>query len=268
MSKVQSDFVIYVPRKLVRNEMELELRKGVLMAFCWIKRNGSIDGIYSTTLRFLMNDYGLHYDESKTKRLPKQASIILKGFDYLIENEYASLIKGSYNTLDSFFVIKIKNEKFDEQFIPLKMKYFDYVIGYKKRTDKMGLLYSLLFVLSCYSIRTTENSKERLVACSYSLEYISKLTGITKISLFNYLNVLSTEEGYFADTPLIKSKPYNKKIENRIIRFSNIFVENKANAHDVILYQRKIINEKFRTKTMNSELEIYNFDDLDNFEFY
>lgn len=266
MGQKNRDFVILVPQKLVRDEMDTELRMGVLMSFCIIKRFSSFDGICMCSLRTIIKRMGMQYDDKKTKQLPKKIIILLHGLDYLTEIGILKTNSGDYHQLDSFFEISLDITNFDKEYVPMKIKYFDYILDIPKRVNKAGILYTLLFVLSCYSINDYGDYKERVVVCSYSLNYMSKIMGIQKTILRSYLNNLSIEEGYEGNAPLIKGKAYCIKIKERIIRLPNIFVENKANADSVIQKRLKLINKKMRNSEYDSELEFY-FEDYDDLNY-
>ena len=259
---------IFVPKELIQNEMELELRMGVLMAFCWIRRYGSYDGYYSGTMEYIMKEYGLHYDETKTKQLPKQMVNFVRGLDYLLDKGILNIKEGDYYDIHSLFVVKITYDKFEKRYVSLNSDYFDYIFAIEKRINKMGLLYILLFVLCGFvSKKNSNGKKEYFHACAYSLDGMAYKTGLTRISVYNYLKNLSIEEGSIGNAPLVKSRLWYITINGQIIRFPNIFVENIPNYEEIIELQREILKNKFRTKEDKIEVGYDSFDN-DNFGYY
>lgn len=266
MNEKKKDFTICIPQKLLDLDMNIDSKTGILMAYCWIKRYASNDGYYETTIRRMIKKYGLLYDDKKTKMLPKQIINIKRGIDYLKENNYLNIEEGNYDILDDFFKVKIENNKLSEPFICLKYSYFDYILQNQKRVNKMNMLYILLFVLSCHNFRTKNGEREYFSVCSYSLDWLSKKLGFSTLSIYKYLKNLSIKQGDTGIAPLVKSKIWCFKIGDRILRFPNIYVENKEDAIELISYQRKYIREKFDRNDLPSDdyefLEAANYDDL------
>ena len=264
--------LIFVPRELLEKEINSDLKMGTLMAFCWIRRFGSFDGYFNGNMQYIFKTYGLHYDESKTRKLPKQGSLFIKGLDYLRNIGAISLLEGDYNDIHSFFVIKSSLETFEKKYVSLSFDYFDYLFSIKKRINKMGLLYILLIVLSGYVTKINEDgTKEYYRSCSYSLDGFSKKTGLNKMTIYSYLKNLSIEEGYEGKAPLIKSRLWHIKINGKIIRFPNIYVENLSNYQDVIKLQRLALKSRFEKNNYieNSYNSIFDdYADFDETELY
>ena len=260
-----ADFVVYVPKELCINDISVELKMGILMAYCWTKRFGTLDGYFEGSLRNIIKKYGLHYDETKTKRYPAQIKTFIRGLEYLKNNKYISLVSGDYNDLDSQFKIRhLKRDTSNNGFITLKFKDFDFILDLKKRTNKMGLLYTLLFVLSCFNVRENNNIKESFCVCSYSLDNLSKKLDIKRLSLYKYLKQMSTDEGKVGDTPLIKSRPWCAKIKGKVIHFPNIYVENNENAARIIQYQKHEIYIHFQSNDNADKEESEMYDPVDD----
>ena len=265
----KNELSMAVPRKFLQDEIETDLRMGIIMSYCFLKRYSSYDGFYQNSFLNIMEEYGLHYDESKTKSLPKQAKTLMLGFDYLVGENIISLQKGDYHNVYELFKIKIKCDFTNENFVILKYKDFDYVFNNTKRINKMGMLYTLLFILNHYIVTYEIDKKCYYSACGLSLETISKKLGFSTMTAYKYLKNISIEEGYEGESPLIKSKPYYIKVNGKLIRFPNIYVENRANAIKIIEIVRKEICERFKTK--NTEKEKDSFDyyaDFDESEFF
>ena len=47
----KTNAMIFIPRELVQGEMDVITKLETLMAFCWIRRFGSLDGYYKTYIR-------------------------------------------------------------------------------------------------------------------------------------------------------------------------------------------------------------------------
>jgi len=263
----KTDAMIFIPRELVQGEMDIITKLETLMAFCWIRRFGSLDGYYYGNILSITKKYGLSYDETKTSRIPKQISAFIEGLDNLQKIGAIVLEEGDYHNIHDFFTIKSTLEPFEKKYISLKFDYFDYIFTVKKRVNKMGMLYILVFVLGCYVCKEKPNGeKEWYRACSYSLDGLEYKTGIPRLSIYTYLKNLSVEEGYSGNAPLVKSRPWHITINGQVIRFPNIYVENLSNHKEIIETERKAIKVKFETQ--ESRIEFDNFDDLDRYEFY
>lgn len=255
-------FYIIIPRDLVRGKIENSKdRSGILLAYCWMKRFGTIDGLFEGQMIQICQRMNLYYDKSKKKALPKQIASFITGIDYLIKAGIIELIKGDYHNMSDYFQIKFILLKCDV-FVAMNIKYFDFVLKNEKRINKSYLLYLLLFVLSCYTIMEIDGKKCNVCACSYSLKYISQETGLSISSIFKYLNQLSKKGKSSSNAPLIKSSQWYTKIDDNIYNFPNIYVENDDNASTIIRYQKHFI----RSLLIKGELKSSEyFDDYDLF---
>ena len=259
--KEKEEYFIYVPRQFVRDnsEMELDLRKGILLAFCFIKRFSTANGEFLGRLNDIMDDLGLHYDKSKTAQLPKRINVFIKGLDYLIDSEFVTLVKGNYHNIDERFLLQINNINYSKGYVLLRYSNFDYILNIGKRLDKAGLLDTLLFVSSFYNCIDNGCEKKTFIVCSYSLDKLAEMMNINRITLYTYLNNLSVEQGYKGTAPLVKSKIWNMVIGERIIRFPSIYVENTNDAIEKIEFQKKYIKRKLSVGNMN---EMNDLDEL------
>lgn len=264
--KKEQKYYIYVPRNLIHDEMDLELREGVLMAYCYAKRYATLDGIYSGRFRKILSDYGLHYDESKTKPLPNQACVMIQGFDYLVNLGIFRVIDGDYYSLDSDFSIRIESDNLDSKFVILAFDYFDYILRVKKRINKMGMLYALLFVLSCYRQIEKSGEKQTYCVCSYPLYFLSQITHIPLNTISKYLKNLCADKQISPDAPLTRSERWVVKIGDKYINLPNIYVENKVNAQELIKQEQEfIIAELKKQKPIFTNVDSFDFiadDDL------
>lgn len=258
--KRKNEYQMYVPRQFVRNdfEMEAELKRGILISFCYIRRFSSPDGIFSGRLYDIMDDLGLHYDSTKTSKLPKRINTFIEGLDFLINTGYIKILRGDYRNLNERFILQINYIDCKKGFILLNYANFDYILKIKKRLDKAGLLETLLFVCSCYNYIDYGYSKNSFTVCSYSLDTMAKFMNVTRTTIYNYLTNLSVNEGYEGDNdaPLIKSKKWHIVIGERIIRFPNIYVENVEGATDKIEFQKKYIKKKFDDKIDDNDEDL------------
>ena len=260
----KNEFLIFVPREILQYDIDCELKMGVLMAYCWIKKFGTVDGYYHDTLKEIMINYGLHFDCTKNKNYPKQINVFLKGLDYLKDKNAFTVIRGDYHKYDEVFYLKINNDWHEKKYISLNFKYFDYILNIKKRTNKMGMLYCLIFILSCYYTKDGVNGKEYRCACSYSLDKMAEKTGLSQIVLHNYLKNLSIEENKKGNAPLMKSRLWHITINNQIIRFPNIYVENTEDALLIINNRREEIRNHFRSQDkLDTSLDYDNYYDDD-----
>lgn len=264
MYKKDDDFFMPIPRFLICDEIKYsQNRAGILFAYCWIGRFGSFDGLFEGKMIDICQKMGLHYDESKTKVIPKQLKNFIKGMDYLIDLDLLKLEKGDYHDIFSSFSVSLTQKKF-VKFTPFRIKYFDFILEIKKRTNKSNLLYMLLFILSCYSTRYINNKKQNDCVCSYSLAYISQKTGISEISVHNYLSQLSSKiNKEESNTPLLRSERWCLKFNEKIVCFPVIYVENTSNATQIIKNQRIFIRDSF-VKGELSESIFLNNSDLDD----
>lgn len=256
--KEKNEYQIFVPKQFVRTDLEMdsELKRGILIAFCFIRRFSTADGIFSGRLLDIMDDLGLHFDKTKTSRFPKKITVFLKGLDYLINSDYIVVLKGNYHSLEERFLLQMNNINYNKGYVLLKYTDFDYILKIKKRIDKAGLLETLLFVSSCYNYIDYGLEKSTFTVCSYPLDTMAKIINIGRCSLYNYLTNLSVEQGYEGNAPLIKSKMWHMVIGERIIRFPSIFVKNEEGAIDKIEFQKKYLRKKLETN------KIENMDDL------
>ena len=255
--------VIFVPRKLVRDELENnKIRPGILLAYCWLIRFGTIDGYSSDSLLNISKKMGLHYNKAKDRHIPNLMKLFKDGLKYLAANDILS-IEGDINNFEETlkFKIDVWVEK-GESYIPLDLNYFEYVLNFKGKAHKANLLYVLLYVLSCY----TYIDGKTYCACSYSTIKMSNDLGINRVTLFNYLSYLSRDTETVNDKPLKKSAPIHITLDNgQVIRLPNIYVINNNNADMILRYQKKFIISSFKThQSADSEdfSRMVDYDDL------
>lgn len=258
----KKSFFISVPRDLIRGEIEYsEDRSGILLAYCWMKRFGTFDGLFEGQILRICDSMHLYCNKYGKKPLPKQIVSFIDGIDHLIEMGIIELVEGNYHNISDFFRIKFVPLKCDI-FVTLDVKYFDYVFKLEKRTNKGYLLYLLLFVLSCYTILEIDGKKCNVCVCSYGLKYLSKETGLSVTSIFKYLSQLSAKNKSCPDKPLFRSSKWYMKINDQVYNLPNIYVENDENASTIIRFQKHFIRSSFiKGDFMNSEC----FDDYDLF---
>lgn len=266
MGKKTSNFSLIVPREFIREENKSEIKAGILMAYCLVNRFGSQDGIYFDSLKRIMKRLGLHYDEKKTKKYPKQLQIVIDGFDYLVTKGAITLREGDYHILDSYFTIKFEPNFVErKKYVSLNFEYFDYILCIEKKMNKTYLLYTLLWVLSNYYVYMNNDEKYIYPVCSYRIEKMAEMMGVKSATLYGYLNTLSVKEnGEIGNQPLFKSRPFSFKINGKYIRFPNIYVENKENAKKCIEWKIQDIYAKFKSGTLKNSTDDFAFYDMSN----
>ena len=263
----KTNYSILLPKDLLESNIDIELKMGTIMVYCWVKRYGSVDGYFTGNMQNMMHKYGLSYDSSKTKNLPKQAILLIKGFDYLIQINALKLLQGDYHNIDDYFEVILVKNAFTKRYSSFDYSYFDYILNIKKRINKMGMLYIFSFVMQGYVYKESYGKKEYFHASSYTLDGMALRTGMPRLSIRKYLNNLSVEEGYEGDAPLIKSRLWYMLINNKKIRFPNIYVENLPNSQEIIRLQRDVIKKRFERDNNKIEIGYEGFDD-DNDDYY
>lgn len=256
------EMYILVPKEFISDDFEnKELRAGIIMVYCWFNRYGTQDGLYTDSLFRISQKMGYHYDKTKDRHIPKGMQYFKKGIEYLV-NKGVLVVQGNINNFEEFLNFELDINFYSKcNYISLNKKYFDYILSFKGRANKQNLLYVLLFVLSCY----TKMDNKIYCACSYSLKFLSLKTGISELTLYNYLAYLSSPIENKGNKPLIKSRPFYIKIKDgRIIRFPNIYVENTKIANDVIEHQKIFIMRQFKMQKLGMPNEFYDIPDYDD----
>ena len=245
MSKKITVFKINIPYDFIRNEA-LENRAGILMAYCWIKRNGTIDGKIHSDLSNILNDLGLTYYPDKKKEYPKQLLNVIRGIDYLCGKGYLILSDGDYHFFNNKFKMHLDSNYFNEnKYVSLDYADFDFIMNYEGRHNKSAMLFTLLWVKTNF---IQEKNGENLIsytACSYKCERMAQYMGMKKASVYKYLKNLSCELGIDSNKPLCNCKRYAIRVNNSPIAFPCIYVENNEKAGKIIEIKKNQIRKKF-----------------------